>query len=926
MQLDKLAAAVNTTKLVPPGKHVDLLVPRDDICSQVLQNAPQRLLVLTAAAGYGKTSILAQLHKERRRNRQVACWLSLDEEDNDFGRFLNHFIEALRQGGAPTGQATLTLLHAGVSLPSGVLKAALLNELAALSRDCFLFIDDLHLLHQPEVTDLIKAVLLAPLDHLHLVIATRDAHILPLQQLRLRGDLREIGARELRFSEPEIGEFFIRQNGTSPSSDLLTLLLNRTEGWVAGLQFAAIAMRDSPDPGSFLERFSGEHRNVGDFLANEVFSRQTAELQEFLLNTCVLDRFDTALCNAVTLRTDARGFLDQLESANLFVFSLDDNQRWYRYHHLFAEFLQRRLQEHDQQRCRTLHLRAATWLASNGFTVDAIEHTLQAGATASAAHLLDTGSPQLFANGQVATLRAFAARLPAELTARCAQLQLDLAWDHVLSWRFPQARHALELARRVLECPPQPDAEPKDMATILAAEQLHTRLMSKLAHREMMLSTLSDDVLSARQQCESWLGQPQVEDPFMQGSTETALMICRREAYQLEGTSAAAQHTQALYLKGGAVYALAFHNSIVGTALFASGQLIESEAAFQRARECACQLHGEGSALVAMPSMLLAELHYERDQIDVARELLARHFPMSRELGFVDNLIAGFLTHARIAWLDEDPSTSEALLTEGLHLAQRHGFERLKAHVVGERARQLIALGKVREAVTQINDVIPPQAVPALMLSPQSSSVHEALLIAYARVAIADGRAAEVTPLLRSWYSYVRSRSCVRSAVRLGVLLARSERCQGQLPAALNYLGETLALGSVNSFVRTFLDEGESVRDLLERLQHHSPAAQRHSQSLLAQMDASVRNIRVITTHPQASLPEEDSGETLSSREIEILRLAGDCLQNSEIGVSLGLAESTVKWYWQRIYSKMGVHRRSHALLRARSMGLLAQR
>lgn len=918
MRIDKLASTVNTTKLTPPGKHSGLLVDRSELCARIARRATRRLTTVVAPAGYGKTSLLTQVRHEIDGTAAATGWLSVDEEDNDLGRFLLHLVEALRSDTPHAGQATLALLRSGVSLPAAVLKTTLLNELVGIDRDVFLFIDDFHLITDRSVIATLQAILLAPIERLHLLVATRDARTLPLSQLRVRGDLLEIGVQDLKFSAAEVGDFFARQNGAPISPDLIGLLHGRTEGWVAGLQFAAIALRDNEDPCRFLARFSGQHCNVGDFLAEEVFERQPAPVQDFLLATCILKRFDTELCNAVTERSDGRDHLDQLERANLFLFSLDTEKQWYRYHHLFSEFLQRRLHERRPGLHVELHRRACRWLAAHGHVVDAIEHAFAAQDESLAARLLDAASPHLFAMGQIASIRTHAARLPEHLAAGCPQLQLDLAWDCELHWQFPEARQALDNARVALESRRAADQD-------ASARTQHKLLMSKLAHREMMLSMLSDDIPATLGLCHQWLAAATVADTFMRASTETALMLCRRETYCVDGVAAATETTHEMFVKDGALYGTAFHNSIAGTTLFAAGQLPQAEDAYNRGRDWAIRLHGEKSALLAMPSMLLAELQYERNQVEAARQLLGDNFAMSRELGFVDNLIAGFITHSRIAFLDRNHLSAQAILEDASHYADRYDFDRLRAHILCERSRQLLLLGEVREASRVLN--ADTTDLGRLTPGARATSTTETLAIAHARLFCETGKAAAGLALIKSWFSYTKGRRCTRSFVRLAVLLARLSLRNGNRPAALRYLIEGLDAGAAGGFVRSFLDEGESVTDLLHQLHLGDPAgstpALRTAGQILRIGGAEGAPKLVGHAGADTALIEATGTEALSEREIEILQLAGSSMLNSEIGASLGLAESTVKWYWQRIFLKMGVHRRSQALVQARRMGLL---
>jgi LuxR family maltose regulon positive regulatory protein len=606
-----------------------------------------------------------------------------------------------------------------------------------------------------------------------------------------------------------------------------------------------------------------------------------------------------------------------LEASNLFVFSLDDERRWYRYHHLLSDFLQMCLRERHPGLFIEYHRRASRWLAMNGFALDAIEHAVAASDLDQAAGLLDAASQQLFASGQIATIRACAERLPPEVVARCPQLQLELAWDYELRWQFAEARQALANARTTLENWAS-EADP-------ARLQRLGFLMSKLAHREMMLSLLSDDIAATHKSCRQWLDSTAAPDHFMQASTETALMLCERETYNVAGAGAATDMAHELFVKGGAVYGTAFHNSIAGSTLFAAGDLKRAEEAYQRARTWATRLHGERSALLAMPSVLLAELRYEQNRIVEVKQLLRENFSMSRELGFVDNLIASFITSSRVAFLDNDRELATTLLDDATYFADHHRFERLRAHVLCERVRQLLAQGESRAAIRVITDAKCSTEFGRLVPAGDSSSMHELLAVAHARVCCETGKERAASMLIKSWLSFAKSRRCVRSTVRLAVLLAKLAARSGNRPAAQRYLIDALDAGAAAGFVRSFLDEGVVVVELLEQLRWAASTSSTSAQEAARWILAASNGGSVAEAVPGAAEVGDSElamPESLSRREIQILQLACSSMLNSEIGATLGLAESTVKWYWQRIFAKLGMNRRSQAIRYARRMQL----
>lgn len=905
------------TKLIPPSQRTGL-VKRERLLACVAQIVNQRLCLVSAPAGYGKTTMLARAFAALSSQGCHAGWLSLEHDDNDLARLLCYVIEAGKKAQLSFGSATATLLTARAGLPSEILKTSLINELAAIKSDFFLFLDDYHLIDSAEVKDFITALLLAPLPHIHLLIGTRSPNALPVGRLRASGQVQELEANDLVFSEEEIAEFFSEvAQARLPSSSVVSIR-ERTEGWIASLQMIAIAMRGAANVDALLQAFTGEQRSISSFLSEEVFKRQPPEIQEFLLGTSILKRFNCGLCNAVLRRTDSRHLLDRVESANLFIFSLGSDRNWYRYHHLFSEFLRKILADQHPEQLLEYHRRACVWLTANDFASEAIEHALASDDLTAAAELLDRSSPMLFASGQTSSLQTHSRRLPGELLSTLPQLQLELAWDHEIHWQFDQARAVLKNVRRSLS---QHQTSSSDTSATRDWEFLQT----KLAHRELMLAMFTDDYESALQLCHRWQSSNSSDDLFMAASVGTSTMMCNRERYECSGTPQIAEALRKLFVDAAALYGTIFHDTATAETLFMRGELADAQYIYRRALAHAEEMHGVGSKLACMPAMMLAEAHYECGLTDEAAALLARYRQASVEFGFVDSAIARFITEARLARTRHDTTAMDSALEAGFHIAAKYGFRRLHAHLLAESVRYLVEGGNARDAARLLKaDPYQDWCQPWTPGS-KATTTAELFATAYARVWGETDRVGDAVSLMRKWFVFTRDHHCRRSAVRLGVLLAKMCARAGDRPAARRYLLETLKLAEPGGFIRSFVDEGPIVSQLLIELSKSSHEAlsvsPRYVQSILARCQA----ISQAKEAPTAAPPAEASRmEPLSAREIEILRLTAENLENKEIAEHLGLTESTVRWYWKRIFSKLRVHRRFHAVKVARQNGLMA--
>jgi ATP/maltotriose-dependent transcriptional regulator MalT len=407
--------ALVTTKVRVPRTRTEL-VPRPRLREALVRNEGRRLTLVSAPAGFGKTTLLSEWLEHRSGDGRSVAWLSLEEADNDPARFLAYLVSALRSAlGEGIGEGVLASLRLPEFPPVEAVVGVLINELADVRHEeVTIVLDDYHVIHSGPIHEATSFLLEHLPENVHLVISSRADPPIPLAKLRARDQVTEIRAAGLRFTTEEATAFLKGVMGLTLSAADVAALEEVTEGWIAALQLAALSMRDREDVSGFVETFSGSNRHVLDFLAEEVLERQPEGVREFLLNTSVLERMSAPLCDALTSRNDGQQMLERLEHDNLFVIALDDERRWYRYHHLFADVLRSRLQREQPERIRELHRRAAAWYERNGWMSEAIRHALAAQEHDRAADLVEQVARKMWNRGEAMTLLGWLEALPEE--------------------------------------------------------------------------------------------------------------------------------------------------------------------------------------------------------------------------------------------------------------------------------------------------------------------------------------------------------------------------------------------------------------------------------------------------------------------------------------------------------------------------------
>ena len=486
------------TKLYVPSPRPDI-VRRSRLIDRLnagLSRTPSVTLI-SAPAGFGKTTLVSEWIATLTGSGVRVAWLSLDESDNLPARFLMYLVAALQTIAPQIGEATLAALQSSQPPPIDVLLIALLNDLTTLG-DVVLVLDDYHVIESQPIDEALTFFV----DHLpqrfRLVIASREDPQLSLARLRARGQLIELRAADLRFTPAEAADFLNRVMGLSLSAEDIAALENRTEGWIAGLQLAAISMQGHHDTVGFIQSFTGSHRFVLDYLVEEVLQRQPARVRSFLLETSILDRLSGPLCNAMTDQTDAKAMLESLERGNLFVIPLDDQRQWWRYHHLFAEVLQAHLREAQPDQVSELHRRASVWFEQNDLPADAIRHALAAKDFDRAAELIERVWLSMDLSYQSATWLGWAKALPEDLIRARPVICLGYAWALLNGGELEASEARLHDAERWLE-PSDELAAQMVVVDEVEFRSLPASIASARAYRALALGDIPNTKVYARQ-------------------------------------------------------------------------------------------------------------------------------------------------------------------------------------------------------------------------------------------------------------------------------------------------------------------------------------------------------------------------------------------------------------------------------------------
>ncbi|MEO8620756.1 MAG: LuxR C-terminal-related transcriptional regulator [bacterium] len=916
------------TKLYSP-KWRQGLVSRSRLIERIRQGAEHALTLISAPAGFGKTTLLAEWLAQRPAADAPAGWVSLDRSENESALFWAYVIRALQKVQPGFGASPLAMLQSFRQPPTEIVLTSLINEINAIDRDFILILDDYHVIDAPQV----HAGVTFFLDHLpprmRLIIASRSDPLVPLPRLRARGQVTELRAADLRFTPDEASAFLNQVMALDLSATDVSTLELRTEGWIAGLKLAALSLKNRADVQKFIRAFSGDNRYIADYLIQEVLLAQPESVRRFLLGTAILDWLSGPLCDAVTGEHGSQAQLESLETSNLFVIPLDDTRECYRYHHLFAEVLRAHSIRENPDGVRTLHRRASIWFEANGSHADAVHHAAAADDVERVAGLLETRWPSMDRSYQTGKWLERVKALPDALVRKRPVLNTAYAWVQMNAGELEAAEARLSDVDLLLQTAEQTGDRAGDM--IVVDEKRFAFLGVQLSSARAYLAQARGEVVGTVEHARRLLDTiPDGEHTTR--ATATALLSLAQWAHG-ELDEACATFTVALSLMRKAGNSLdAIRGEFVPADIrVAQGRLREAEEIYEAGLQLAKDSLQSAAAETDELYLGLSELHREWGDLDGATRLLQTITESAGRTEHVGNRRGWCTSMARVAESRGDLPGALRLLDEAERVDVRTPLPRLRP-ISAARARIWIVQGKLREAIRWANEQ-------KLSVEDDLSYAREYEHITLVRLLIAryvsqhDESTIRDALMLLERLLIEASRGGRKPAViEILLLEALAHNARSNTRAALDAVERALQLGESEGYLRIFVDEGPIMRELLRHAAARGSGGE-YTRNVLRGFDGptSGRPVRngvpvsagesVATARPVAAA--DSQVQSLTARELEILRLIAAGLRNQEIADQLSISTPTVKRHVANAYAKLDVSHRTEALVRAHALNLL---
>jgi LuxR family transcriptional regulator, maltose regulon positive regulatory protein len=904
-----MSAPILTTKLhIPQSRPNVVLRPR--LIEQLnagLNGRPgfgRKMTLISAPAGFGKTTLVS--------GWLAACqyptaWLSLDEGDTELQRFLVYLVAALQTVNQDVGQEMLGALQSPQLPPLEPLLSVLLNEISAASHEFILVLDDYHLIDSRAIDQVLTFLLEHLPSKMHLVIASRENPSLPLSRLRARSQLTELRAIDLRFTSAEAAEFLNQMMGLNLSTDDITSLETQTEGWIAGLQLAALSMQGNQDIAGFIQTFSGAHRFVLDYLLEEVLERQPASAQSFLLQTSILNRLCGPLCDVVldTVSGSSQKTLEYLDHANLFVITLDNERRWYRYHHLFGDLLRQRLsQELTAEVITQNHIRASEWYESNGDRAEAFRHAIAAKDFSRSAALAETAWQGMNESFQNAAWLGWVKQLPDQLIRTRPVLCTQIAWSLMDAGEVDASESRLQDAERLLNGP----AEEIVIVEQAQFQALGARIAFARAYNAQSLGNVSATLKYAEQALEL----TPAESEYLRAQTKAILT----SAHWASGNLDAAYHAMQDWIRhsqkaGNTIFAIASAHGLAEI-IIAQGHLQEAARTYEQSLQLAAAHGREAQRFTAHHHLGLAMLFLEMGNDEMAAQHVQTGLEVGTSCTLADWPYHKYVVQAR--WKESEGDIDAAL--ELLEEARRVYIRTLipdTQPVEAWKARIYLKQGRLSKAQNWVQEQ-------GLAIGAEISYLCEFDLITLARVLVAEYQSSRVESVIRDALHLLdrlladaEAGQRTGSVIEILILQAIAHDARGHRAKAVDPLMRAVTLAEPEGYMRIFVDEGTAMAELLAGLNASGGTAKEYVYKILNALEKK----NELHPRPQPLI------DPLSERELEVLRLVALGLSNDKISKRLYLSVNTVKGHNLRIFGKLQVKSRTEAVVRARELGLL---
>jgi len=888
------------TKLFIPRPRKNLVV-RPRLVEHLNARLDKKLTLIAAPAGFGKTTLLSEWIPKSPR---CVTWFSLDDGDNDLTRFWVYFISSLQTLRLGLGETALVLLQSPQVPPISSILTTLLNDITSFS-DAFAFVlDDYHVIEFQPIHESLTFLIDHMPNNMHLVITTRADPPLPLSRLRARDRLTELRANNLRFTAGEAAEFLTNVMGLNLLPEEVATLDTRTEGWIAGLQIAALSMQGFDDISGFIQAFSGSHRHILGYLADEVLNQRPKGTLNFLQQTSILDRLCGPLCDAVTGGTDGQEMLESLEHANLFITPLDAESKWYRYHHMFAEVLQARLNQIQPDQVSELHRRAGDWYAQNGLMDEAVHHAIASADFETAARLIEAVAGNMLLKGSSSSLIHWLNAIPDDVIRARPHLCIAQSW--IFLWgstpHLPSAIEWMEFASQI----------------ILNNKSADRNTIGELSALQAWIAAIQWDIPTSRWHSQHALDYLPDESPwrgvmvyglgtalYYNGDISTAIEILN-EAIRLSRTD-------------GAQYIQLMAASFLADLKVRQGHLGQASNMYQQILQDGNELPQRG---IVMAHSGIANILYECNQLETALNHLQLGEKLLEQVGGAWIALALYVTLARVQQAQGDSNNALTTLDHAWQIGQNAQVDYVMQQVATTRARLHILQGDLNS----VEDWVKKTGIGSDDQNVNHHSFRENDYLVFTQVLISRGRHSEALSLLAQLLEPAEAEGRYASVIAILVLQSVIYQSQSRVDLAFQALERALTLAEPEGYIRTFVDEGEPMRQML--LDFQTVIKKRISESVDSE---SLRFLKytdkLLAAFSQPALDQRAKDESLlgplNERELDVLRLIATGRNNKEIAEILMIAVSTVKWYINNLYSKLGAKSRTHALALAKELELI---
>ena len=850
------------------------------------------MILVSAPAGYGKTTLLAEWIKQLAI--QVG-WVSLDKQDNDVERFFAYLVASLMSIHVNINENILPSLKDQDEDKISKFISALINQVSSTSKPVYLVLDDFHRITNPVIHQAISYLLENLPPDMHLIIATRSDPLLRLAKLRAQGELCEIRVDDLRFTIEETAHYFNDQMGLGLSFSDISTLMQKTEGWVVGIQLAGISLENNPDKHHFVISFAGSDRYIADYLFDEALNRQPEHIQTFLLQTSILERFNAPLCDAVTQQDDSQKILEELERANLFLVPLDNQRNWYRYHHLFGELLQNRLNHIPTETGFQLYQRASLWFEQNHLLSEAVRMSLLSNDTVRVANLMEGYLLTIVSTSELVEMNLLLRTLPEKKISGDPWLALALAWGLAYEGEIGNAQTLLEIASDGIATSDRK-----------IQSQLKGRILVLRAYLEGTRGNYPQSIQYAHEALED------IPENNLSIRSFTILVIGNAFRFQGKSKDAIHYHQKALNLSERA------RNTILSVIILSrlvdiyriTGQVNLSFITGVDALEL-IEYHqnkiGVTTFVEGYLKLRMSRSYYERNELEEALKLADIGFNLARQWGAYDSLSLGYFNFYRIYQALGDSEKAESYLQEFI---EKYPFESRFQYQTALAYKAELAVRKVD--IRSANNWVQSSG---LQVGDDIRFLQFKFYDVLAQVLIIKKKLSEARVLLEKLLKIAVESDAVQYEIQTRGRMALLLQEEGNEASALEMITPALNLAASGKYVRTILDLGENIAQLL-----HGAAKNGIEVNYCLHL---LENF-----HPPKQAKTMEGHvliEPLSSRENEVLGLIALGYTNQEIAGALYLSLYTIKSHARNIYSKLGVKNRTEAVARARLLGMLPQ-